>query len=140
MRLVIRYQYGEGSNLMSEVAIVFCGSYAYPEVREAVERGFALLGGTEKFARPNEKILLKLNWLSADPPEKCVTTHPSIFRAVAELLQREGAAVSYGDSPGFQTPDVAAKRTGARGCGIAENSPRGLSIRPGSAFCRRPTE
>ena len=98
---------------MSEVAIVFCGSYAYPEVREAVERGFALLGGAEKFARPHEKILLKLNWLSADPPEKCVTTHPSILRAVAELLQCEGAAVSYGDSPGFQTPEVAAKRTGA---------------------------
>ena len=98
---------------MSEVAIVSCGSYAYPAVREAVERGFDLLGGASKFARPDEKILLKLNWLSADPPEKCVTTHPSVFRAVAELLQQEGAAVSYGDSPGFQTPETAAKRTGA---------------------------
>lgn len=42
---------------MSEVAIVSCGSYAYPAVREAVERGFDLLGGASKFARPDEKIL-----------------------------------------------------------------------------------
>ena len=98
---------------MSEVAIVTCGSYAYPDVQKAVERGFALLGGAEQFVRPNEKILLKLNWLSADPPEKCVTTHPSVFRAVAKVLQQAGVSVSYGDSPGFQAPDAAAKKTGA---------------------------
>ena len=97
---------------MSEVAIVYCGSYEYPEVLAAVTRGVSLLGGAERFVRPNEKILLKPNWLSADPPEKCVTTHPAVFRAVAELLQQAGATLSYGDSPGFQAPELAAKRTG----------------------------
>ncbi|NLY81395.1 MAG: DUF362 domain-containing protein, partial [Clostridiales bacterium] len=97
---------------MSKVAIVYCGSYEYTEVKKAVERGFELLGGPSVFACPDEKILLKPNWLSADPPEKCVTTHPSVFRAVAEVLQSEGAKLSYGDSPALQSPKVASKRTG----------------------------
>ena len=97
---------------MSEVAIVYCGSYEYSEVKMAVERGFDLLGGPGVFASPNEKILLKPNWLSADPPEKCVTTHPSVFKAVSEVLQIAGAKLSYGDSPAFQSPEAAGKRTG----------------------------
>ena len=97
---------------MSEVVILRCASYDAVEVLSAVERGLALLGGVERFARRGERILLKPNWLSADPPEKCVTTHPAVFRAVAELFQCAGAVLSYGDSPGFQPPETAAKRTG----------------------------
>lgn len=97
---------------MSKVAIVYCGSYEYKEVKKAVERGFALLGGSSLFVRPNEKILLKPNWLSADPPEKCVATHPAVFKAVSEVLQSAGASLSYGDSPAFHSPETAAKRTG----------------------------
>ena len=98
--------------MKSKVAIIYCGSYEYSEVKAAVERGFSLIGGVSAFVSPNEKILLKPNWLSADPPEKCVTTHPSVFRAVAEVLQKEGAKLSYGDSPAFQSPESAAKKTG----------------------------
>ena len=97
---------------MSDVAIISCKSYDEGEVLSAVERGLLLLGGAERFVKPEEKILLKLNWLTGDPPEKCVTTHPAVFRAVASVLQRAGAALSYGDSPGFQSPDTAAKKTG----------------------------
>jgi len=102
---------------MSKVAIVYCGSYEYSEVKKAVERGFALLGGYSVFVRPNEKILLKPNWLSADPPEKCVTTHPAVFKAVSEVLQSAGANLSYGDSPAFHSPETAAKRTGLSAIG-----------------------
>ena len=97
---------------MSDVAIISCGSYKDAEVRAAVERGIDLLGGVGQFVQPNEKILLKLNWLTGDPPEMCVTTHPAVFRAVAQALQTAGAMLSYGDSPGFQSPDSAAKKTG----------------------------
>jgi uncharacterized protein (DUF362 family)/Pyruvate/2-oxoacid:ferredoxin oxidoreductase delta subunit len=97
---------------MSEVALVRCESYEIEEVRKALARALELLGGAAAFVSPGEKILLKPNWLSADPPEKCVTTHPAVFRAVAEQLQSAGAVLSYGDSPGFQSPEAAAKRTG----------------------------
>ncbi len=98
---------------MSDVAIISCGSYKDAEVLAAVERGISLLGGAGKFVQPNEKILLKLNWLTGDAPEKCVTTHPAVFRAVASVLQNAGAQLSYGDSPGFQSPESAARKTGA---------------------------
>lgn len=97
---------------MSEVAVIYCGSYEYSEVKSAVERGFSLLGGPWAFVRPTEKILLKPNWLSADPPEKCVTTHPAVFKAVSEVLQSAGAKLSYGDSPAFQSPETVSKRSG----------------------------
>ena len=98
--------------MKSKVALIYCGSYEESEVKRAVERGISLLGGPLAFISPNEKILLKPNWLSADPPEKCVTTHPAVFKAVAQVLQNAGAKLFYGDSPAFQSPELAAKRTG----------------------------
>ena len=82
---------------MSDVALISCGSYDDAEVLAAVERGFSLLGGAAQFVQPEEKILLKLNWLTGDPPEKCVTKHPAVFRAVSRVLKKAGAKISYGD-------------------------------------------
>lgn len=97
---------------MSKVAIIRCESYDYDKVKEAVERGIKLIGGAESFVREGEKILLKPNLLSADPPEKCVTTHPSVFKAVGEVLKSAGVKLSYGDSPAFNNPESAARRSG----------------------------
>lgn len=97
---------------MSRVAIIRCESYDYNAVKSAVERGLDLIGGVHAFVRQGEKILLKPNLLSADPPERCATTHPSVFKAVAEILKKEGAVLAYGDSPGFHSPRTAAKKAG----------------------------
>lgn len=97
---------------MSKVAIIRCNSYAEPEVKAAVQKGLELIGGVQCFMKPDEKILLKPNLLAADPPEKCVTTHPAVFKAVAELFQNAGAKLSYGDSPGFGSPEAAARKAG----------------------------
>ncbi|WP_228725138.1 DUF362 domain-containing protein [Caproicibacter fermentans] len=96
----------------SKVALVRCGDYDFGHVKEAVQKGIDLLGGPDGFVSAGEKILLKPNWLSADPPEKCVTTHPSVFKAAAEIFQKAGAELTYGDSPAFQNPEHAAKRSG----------------------------
>lgn len=97
---------------MSRVALIRCESYDYGSVRKAVEKGLELLGGAGAFVKPGEKILLKPNILSADPPEKCVTTHPSVFKAVGEIFRETGALLTYGDSPGFHSPKAAAKKSG----------------------------
>lgn len=97
---------------MSKVALLRCESYNYEEVKEAVKRGFELLGGAHKFCRPKEKILLKPNILIGDVPEKCATTHPAVVKAVAELLLEAGVKVSYGDSPAIGSPLNAAKKCG----------------------------
>lgn len=86
---------------MSKVALAKCDSYDYGAVLAAVKRGLDLIGGPELFAKPSERILLKPNLLSADPPEKASTTHHSVFKAVAEVFKSTNAEVSYGDSPAF---------------------------------------
>jgi uncharacterized protein (DUF362 family)/NAD-dependent dihydropyrimidine dehydrogenase PreA subunit len=80
-----------------------------------MQRGIALLGGLDRFVRAGEQILLKPNLLAAEPPEKAITTHPSLLEASARLLVEVGARCSYGDSPGRDTPGHA-----ARGCGMLE--------------------
>jgi len=98
--------------MKSKVAIVRCGSYNTEEVRKAVSRGLELMGGAETFVSQGEKILLKVNLLVGEVPEKCVNTHPAVFRAVAEMFAAKGAIVQYGDSPGFGAPHAAAKKSG----------------------------
>ena len=97
---------------MSKVALVRCGSYDRKEVESAVKRGIALLGGPSRFAVAGEKILFKPNWIVAAQPEKCATTHPSVFRAAAKAFMETGAVLSYGDSPGRHSPELADKETG----------------------------
>lgn len=97
---------------MSKVAIIRCESYEYNEVKKAIKKGIDLLGGVHNFAKKGENILLKPNLLFAGAPEKCITTHPSVFKAVAEILKKIETHVSYGDSPGFSTLEKAANATG----------------------------
>ena len=97
---------------MAKVAVIRCDSYNYEEVLKAVEKGIDLVGGAGFFVKANEKILLKPNLLSADPPERCATTHPSVFKAVAEIFLKTGAKITYGDSPGFTSPKSTALKAG----------------------------
>lgn len=97
---------------MSKVAIIQCDSYDSVKVKEAVEKGLNLIGGIGQFVEEGEKILLKPNMLAADAPERCSTTNPAVFRAVAELFIEAGGKVSYGDSPAFHAPLTAAKKAG----------------------------
>jgi len=107
---------------MSTVAVARCTSYAEQEVEAALERSLDALGGIERFVHHDESIVLKPNLLVGRAPDRAVTTHPSVFRAVAKSLLRAGARVSYGDSPGFGRAEGAAGRAG-----IAEAA-RELSI------------
>ena len=101
--------------MISKVAVVSCHSYDKDEVERAVRRGLEYFGGAGAVVKPNEKILLKPNMLAASSPEKAVTTHPMILRAVGVVLREAGAVLSYGDSPGIGSP----LRT-AVACGLAE--------------------
>ncbi len=97
---------------MSKVALIRCESYNYQEVKKSVAKGIELLGGISLFARKGENILLKPNILVGEKPEKCVTTNPAVFEAVAELFLSSGANISYGDSPAIGNLAGAAKKAG----------------------------
>lgn len=96
----------------SIVALVRCPSYEPRAVRQAVERGLTLLGGASRFVEPGESILLKPNLLVGRAPERAVTTHPEVFRAVADMLTDAGARLRYGDSPGVGRLGHVAERAG----------------------------
>jgi len=85
----------------SQVAVIKCDTYDYGRVYDAVETGVNLLGGISNFVKEGEKILIKPNVLIGTNPEKCVCTHPSVFRAVGIILKKAEVTLSYGDSSGF---------------------------------------
>ena len=98
--------------MKSKVAVVKCASYERKDVFPAVSRGISLLGGIEKFVQKRERILLKPNLLQGGSPENCITTHPEVFRAIAEICIEAGANLSFGDSPGFGNPEKVAEKSG----------------------------
>jgi uncharacterized protein (DUF362 family)/ferredoxin len=95
----------------SQVALIRCETYDEETVYQAVKRGIDLLGGISGFVRPEEKIVLKPNVLLGNSPQRCVTTHPSLFRAAIKLLQQARVYVSYGDSSGFGTSEWNMKKS-----------------------------
>ncbi|MFC1744763.1 DUF362 domain-containing protein [Candidatus Riflebacteria bacterium] len=96
---------------MAKVVLIRCETYEQVKVEEAITRGLKLIGGADKFAKKGERILLKPNLLVGDPPEKCVTTHPAVFKAVGSIFKKTGATIVFGDSPAINTPLSAARRS-----------------------------
>jgi uncharacterized protein (DUF362 family)/NAD-dependent dihydropyrimidine dehydrogenase PreA subunit len=80
---------------MAEVSIRKA-TYSAPGIESLLEP----LGGMERFVKRNERVLLKVNLLSAKEPEKAVTTHPEFVRAVAQVVRAVGGRPFIGDSPG----------------------------------------
>lgn len=107
--------------MRSKVAVIPCEEYAEKTVYEAIERGISLLGGWDRFVKPEEKILLKPNLLNRADPKRAVTTHPAVFESVIQSLKNKGFnRLSYGDSPGH--PGSVEKT--AEACGLKEIADR----------------
>jgi uncharacterized protein (DUF362 family)/Pyruvate/2-oxoacid:ferredoxin oxidoreductase delta subunit len=98
----------------SAVAVVKCDTYDEEHVHRAVELGVSLLGGISEFANPGERIVLKPNVLVGASPEKCVCTHPSVFKAAARVLKESGVTVFYGDSPSFGKGEGPPRKAGLK--------------------------
>ncbi len=122
------------------VNLTRCDSYRPNEVEQALERLLAPEGGLASLVRPGQRVLIKPNMLAGKEPDRAVTTHPEIVRAVIRMVQQAGGRAAVGDSPGVGSPLQVARR-----CGIlavieetgAEFAPfsESVSVRPrGSTF------
>jgi uncharacterized protein (DUF362 family) len=69
-------------------------------VRTAVEASLAALGGVKSIFEDANRVLVKLNLLSAKPPQAALRRILKKVRAVVELVQDAGATPLVGDSPG----------------------------------------
>src|SRR4030042_923220 len=98
----------------SKVALVRCETYDDEAVCAAVEKGLELIGGVSNLVKPGERMVMKPNVLYGTNPEKGVSTHPSVFRAVGIMLKKAGARVSYGDSPSFGSSRMHMGRAGLK--------------------------
>ncbi|MEO0117829.1 MAG: DUF362 domain-containing protein [candidate division WOR-3 bacterium] len=54
----------------------------------------------------NKKVFIKPNLLSAHPPEKGVTTHPTIVKSICQYLLDKGAIIKVGDNPSLLSSDA----------------------------------
>ncbi|MFB0537664.1 MAG: DUF362 domain-containing protein [Anaerolineae bacterium] len=90
--------------MIPQVAIVRCPHYQQPAVDRAVRESIDLLGGMGQFVQPGQKALLKVNMLSATPPERGIVTHPAVVEAMVRLIQEAGGVPLIADSPGTSVP------------------------------------
>jgi uncharacterized protein (DUF362 family)/Pyruvate/2-oxoacid:ferredoxin oxidoreductase delta subunit len=86
--------------MKNHVAIVRCTTYTYPQVLARVKDVLQPLGGIGAFVKKKDKVLLKPNLLVGKHPDRCVTTHPAMVKAVAQLVLEAGGIPVIGDSPG----------------------------------------
>ena len=86
--------------LKTIVSAYRCDNYDKDNVYNIVENIIKAFGNLSDIIKPNSKVLLKLNLLSAYTPDQGITTHPEIVRAVINIVKKAGAVPVMGDSPG----------------------------------------
>ncbi|MGM0508785.1 MAG: DUF362 domain-containing protein [Fusobacteriota bacterium] len=84
---------------MSKVALLKCDEYDFKTIYNKIKEGLDIIGGID-FVQ-GKKVLLKPNLLAPSSPEKAVTTHPVLLKAVIRLIKEAGGTVLVGDSPGI---------------------------------------
>lgn len=81
-----------------EVSLIRCSGYDTGEVARAVGRAVELVGGMGSYVRAGSRVLIKPNMLAPKHPDKAVTTHPEVVRAVVRLVREAGGMPVIGDS------------------------------------------
>jgi uncharacterized protein (DUF362 family)/Pyruvate/2-oxoacid:ferredoxin oxidoreductase delta subunit len=80
------------------VGVARCESYDPREVDAALALAFLRAGAPKP---TGGEILIKTNMLSPSAPEKAVTTHPEVLRAISREMIRKGNSVHIADNPGY---------------------------------------
>ncbi len=122
------------------VSLHACEAYEPELVARALSACLEDLGGWGRFVAPGERVLLKVNLVSACDPELGATTHPVFVSEVAKSLIAYGARPVIGDSPGGTFNAAHLKRV-YHLCGMdraAEESGAELSYNTGTAELENP--
>ena len=93
-------------NYGTTVSVMKCEGYQKEVVFDTLEKCIGQIGGLGKYIKGAKKILLKPNLLSAQSPEKAVTTHPIFIEAVVDLVKKYSTGeinITIADSPGAAT-------------------------------------
>lgn len=100
--------------MKTRVSIVRCDRYDDERILRALRQSVDLLGGIASFVKRGDRVLLKPNLLFGKPPEKAVTTHPSVIRAIIQIVREAGGIPSIGDSPGLESLNRVSEKAGVK--------------------------
>ena len=78
----------------------YCNDYEPKKIKSIVDEIFKSLSVNSEIIKPNSKVLIKPNLLSAYTPEQAITTHPELVRAVVKKIKELKAIPIIGDSAG----------------------------------------
>jgi len=78
----------------------YCNNYEPKRIADIVDEIFKALSVNSEIIKPNSKVLIKPNLLSAYTPDQAITTHPEIVRAVIRKVKSLKAVPVVGDSAG----------------------------------------
>jgi len=98
--------------IFEKVGVSACSSYEYSTVKRSLQEALTPWKGLNSFLHSGQKVLVKPNLLAPESPEKAVTTHPSIVKAIIETAVESGAEVFVGDSPMRGTLEEVCKVSG----------------------------
>lgn len=85
---------------MSKVIIKECKDYSLDSLIEKINASIELLGGWDKYVKPQDKVLLKVNLIGPKTSESAAVTHSEFVRAMIRILKSKGCIVWVGDSSG----------------------------------------
>lgn len=85
---------------MEKAIIESCDNYRIDRVINCLERIFDQLGGISSCVKPGMRVAIKPNLLFPKKPDDAATTHPSVVKALAALVQKAGGLVTIVESPG----------------------------------------
>lgn len=85
---------------MSKVIIKECKDYSIDSLIEKINDSIELIGGWDKYVKPQDKVLLKVNLIGPKTSESAAVTHSEFVRAVIRILKSKGCIVWVGDSSG----------------------------------------
>lgn len=88
----------------SKVAVVRCKEYDFEEVKKTIHESLELIGGLRSIVKKGNRVLLKPNIAGPFPPEQGATTHPSVIKAMIQLVKEVGGISVVGDGPGTILP------------------------------------
>lgn len=99
-----------------------------------LERALVALGGIERFIRPGDRVLIKVNAGFATPPEIGATTHPDLVTTLGRLCRAVGAehlvVTDYPVNDPHNTFDISGIAAAADAIGARLVLPRAGEFRP----------
>lgn len=98
--------------MTAKVLLLRLENYDRKGIEDGVKTVFDHFGGVERFIKPGNRVLLKVNLVAGHHPERRVTTDPSVVRAVAGVVLQAGGYPFIADSPGIDGFSGAARKAG----------------------------